>query len=174
MTGKYLTSFQRKLLEKNLEKAETYLSDNLRKRIQIMLYADEGRSQAEICQILKCSAATARAWILQAQSGMAHQWQEHPRGRPATIKEEHLARLKELVNTSPRELGECFDEWTGYSLSRRLTKEFGITVTRHHINRLVKRLNSDDEISVSQNFNNADSSYPDRISIRDLPFNQPV
>jgi hypothetical protein len=60
MTGKYLTSFQRKLLENNLEKAETYLPENLRKRIQIMLYADEGRSQAEICQILKCSAATAR------------------------------------------------------------------------------------------------------------------
>jgi hypothetical protein len=101
---------------------------------------------------------------------MAHQWQEHPRGRPATIKEEHLARLKELANTSPHDLGECFDEWTGYSLSRRLTKEFGITVTRHHINRLLKRMNSDNEISADQNLNNSDSSYLARISIHDLPF----
>jgi transposase len=144
MTGIYLTSSQRKLLQKNLEKSEVELPTDLRKRIQIMLYADDGKSQTEICQILKCSAATARAWILKAQSGTGHQWQEHLRGRPARIKPEHLARLKELIELDPLQLGEHFDRWTGYSLSRRLEKEFKIRVTKHHINRLVKMLKKDE------------------------------
>jgi transposase len=174
MTGKYLTSFQRKLLKKQLEKSERELSENLRKRIEIMLYADEGKSQTEICQILKCSAATARTWIFKAQSGMAHQWQEHPRGRPAVIKEEHLERLRELVTIDPRELGECFDEWTGYSLSRRLEREFGIKVSKNHINRLLKQYN----LAASNNSNLEDRlarhQVERRILIQDLPLNKSV
>nr|AVH79545.1 hypothetical protein [Synechocystis sp. PCC 9413] len=166
MAGKYLTAFQRKLLQKKLDAPTENLPERLRKRIQIMLYADDGKSQAEICQLLKCSAATARTWILKAQSGTAHQWQEHPIGRPKIVEEQHIERLIELVNTDPRELGEKFDEWTGYSLSRRLEKEFGITVTKHHINRLLKQK------AVS---NERDSEGKDtqkckaRISISNLP-----
>ncbi|MBW4619998.1 MAG: helix-turn-helix domain-containing protein [Cyanosarcina radialis HA8281-LM2] len=172
MTGKYLTTFQRKLLQKNLAKPADDLPDNLRKRIEIMLYADEGKSQTEICQILKCSPATARTWIFKAQSGMAHQWQEHPRGRPAVIQERHLERLKELVTISPRELGECFDEWTGYSLSRRLAREFGIKVSKNHINRLLKQYNL-----APSNISDSEDRLPQhqierRISIQDLPLNK--
>jgi transposase len=166
MTGKYLTSFQRKLLQKNIEDSEQDLSEQLRKRIQIMLYADEGKSQTEICQELKCSAATARTWILKAQSGMAHQWKEHPLGRPRIIQKEHVTRLQELVNLDPRELGEHFTEWTGYSLSRRLEKEFGIQVSKHHVNRLLKQSDLDAKESLSKSKDRKERS---RISICNLP-----
>jgi transposase len=109
---------------------------------------------------------------LKAQSGTAHQWQEHPRGRPSVIKAEHLDRLKELVNINPRQLGERFDEWTGYSLSRRLEREFGIKVTKNHINRLLKQYdlalsnitNSEDRLSINR--------VKRRILIQDLPLNK--
>jgi transposase len=168
VTGRYLTSFQRKFLQKNLEKPESELPQQLRKRLQIMLYADEGKSQTEICQLLKCSSATARTWILKAKSGMAHQWEDHPVGRPKIIQEEHLARLLELINLNPRDLGERFDEWTGYSLSRRLEKEFGIKVSNQHINRLLRQSHSFDPSSRFLE-EMPDSEAKVRISIQDLP-----
>ncbi|NJM74367.1 MAG: helix-turn-helix domain-containing protein, partial [Scytonema sp. RU_4_4] len=57
--GQYLTPFQRQLLLKNLE---TDLRPEYRRRIEIMLLADIGQSQTQICEALKCSQETARYW----------------------------------------------------------------------------------------------------------------
>ncbi|BAZ42610.1 hypothetical protein NIES4101_85790 [Calothrix sp. NIES-4101] len=136
-SGKFLTSFQRKLLQKSLQdnSAQSY-----HQRIQIMLLADEGKTQAEICRILGCCAATVRHWTHIARTGMAHQWQDCPIGRRKSVNEEHLERLKELVSNSPRNYGYPFRQWTGTWLSRHLAKEFGVDVTPQHINRLLKQM----------------------------------
>ena len=76
--GIFLTVFQKRLLIKNLY---TDLSNSYRQRIQIMLLADEGKSQTEICRTLGCSSATVRYWTHIARSGMAHQWQDCPIGQ---------------------------------------------------------------------------------------------
>jgi transposase len=135
--GLYLTNFQRKQLEKNLQ--DLNLTKRDFNRIQIMLLADEGKSQAEICRIIGCAAATARQWIHFAESGKAQRWKEKSVGHPRTITDEYLERLQELVAIDPHDVGEHFDRWTGFSLSRRLYREFGIKVTQHHVNRLLKR-----------------------------------
>lgn len=49
-TGKFLTPFQRDLLQKSLQ---ADLPDLYRLRIQIMLLADEGKSQGVICHIYR-------------------------------------------------------------------------------------------------------------------------
>ena len=165
-SGKCLTSFQRKLLKKKLQEdlPQSYLQ-----RIQIMLLTDEGKSQAEICRILGCSPPTARHWIHVARSGMAHQWQNFPVGRPKAISEEYLERLKELVNHSPRNYGYSFERWTGSWLSKHLTKEFGVEVTGHHVNRLLKQMGLSTR---SKTFKSKDSKDQNgngnRISIGDL------
>ena len=97
-----LTPFQRKLLEKKLH---SDLPESYRQRIQIMLLADEGKSQTKICRTLGCCPATVRHWMHIARSGMAHQWEDCPIGRPKAVTQEYLARLKELVNNSPRDYG---------------------------------------------------------------------
>nr|AVH79569.1 translposase [Nostoc sp. PCC 9448] len=135
--GKYLTSFQRKLLQKSLQ---DNLPESYRQRIEIILFADEGKTQTEICQTLGCSPATARHWIHIARTGMAHQWQDCPIGRPKTINEQYLERLKELATHSPRDYGYSFQRWTGSWLSQHLAKEFGIEVSGHHINRILKQM----------------------------------
>ncbi len=137
MGGQYLTSFQQKLLQKSLNQD---LPESYRQRIQIMLLADEGKSQAEICRILGCCPATARHWIHIARSGMAHQWQDCPIGRPKAVNDQYLQRLQELVNCSPRDYGYSFRRWTGNWLSKHLAKELGIEVSGHHINRLLKQM----------------------------------
>ena len=67
---KLLTPFQYELLQKSLQED---LTEMYRQRIQIMLLADEGKSQTQICQALGCCPATARHWIHIARNGMAHQ-----------------------------------------------------------------------------------------------------
>ena len=133
----YLSEFQRKILQKNLEETqiETY-----RQRILIMLLADEGKSQKEIAQSLNCSAATVRHWTAMARMGLAHQWQEVPVGRPKRINHEYLQRLQELVSKSPQDFGYSFQRWTGSWLSRHLAKELGIEVHERHTNRLLKEM----------------------------------
>nr|MDZ8008945.1 helix-turn-helix domain-containing protein [Nostoc sp. DedSLP05] len=135
--GLYLTTFQRKLLLKSLE---TDLRPEYRRRIEIMLLADAGQSQTQICEALGCSQETARHWITMAQTGQAHHWNDRLMGRPKAVNEQYLARLQELANHSPREYGYAFERWTGQWLSKHLAKEFGIKVSACHVNRLLKEM----------------------------------
>lgn len=131
-----LSPFQRKLLNAKLK---TNLRPEYRRRIEIMLLADGGHSQTQICVALSCSHETARYWTHIAQSGAAHKWQELPIGRPKTINEEYLHRLEELVGKSPRDFGYGFKRWTANWLSKHLAKELGIEVSERHVNRLLKQ-----------------------------------
>ncbi|MBW4560380.1 MAG: helix-turn-helix domain-containing protein [Mojavia pulchra JT2-VF2] len=135
--SRFLTSFQRKVLLKNLQ---ADLQPEYRRRIEIMLLADSGKSQTHICEILGCSQEMARYWIAVAQAGLAHKWNERPIGRPKTVNHQYLERLKELVSCSPREYGYGFSCWTAQWLSKHLAKEFGIEISDRHINRLLKQM----------------------------------
>ncbi len=136
--GLYLTPSQRTLLLKNLQ---TDLRPEYRRRLEIMLRADEGHSQAQICEQLGCAQETARYWIAMAQVGNAHHWNDRPKGRPKTVNEQYIDRLKELASHSPREYGYPFQRWTAQWLSKHLAKELGIKVSDCHINRLLKEMN---------------------------------
>ena len=165
--GKYLTPFQRRLLEKTLQAGE--LRSEYECRIRVMLLADEGLTKTKISKILKCTKETARYWIGQAKAGQAHNWQDCPRGRPKTIDAKYLARLKELATDSPRNHGYSFERWTGHWLSKHLDKELGIEVSSRHVNRLLKEmgLSNRDKSSVNHSSNKNDSG--DRsIALREL------
>ena len=132
-----LTNFQRKLL---LESIQGELRPEYRRRIEIILLADMGYSQAEICAEVGCSQEMARYWIAMAQAGQAHNWNERPIGRPKMVNEQYLERLKELASHSPREYGYSFRSWTAEWLSKHLAKEFGIEISDRHISRLLQKL----------------------------------
>jgi putative transposase len=135
--GQYLTPSQRQLL---LESLQVDLSLEHRLRIKIMLLADAGHSQAQICANLGCSKETARYWIVIAQAGQVHTWNECSRGRPNIINEQFLNRLQELVKHDPREYGYSFSRWTGQWLAKHLAKELDITVSAGYINILLKKM----------------------------------
>lgn len=160
--GKYLTSFQRKLLIKSLENEG---SSQYRHRIEIMLMADEGRSQSYICKTLGCSQETARYWIAIARMGMAHQWNHNSIGRPRSINDEYLDRLRELANNSPRNYGYAFQRWTAAWLSKHLNKELGIQIGERHINRLLAQMG----LSKRQRLMSILTEDSTGITIRDLP-----
>lgn len=135
--SKFLTSFQRKALLKNLQ---TGLQPEYRRRIEIMLLADMGKSQTHICEMIGCSQEMARYWIGIAEAGMAHKWNERPIGRPKVVNNQYIERLKELVSHSPREYGYAFGYWTAQWLSKHLANELGIEISDRHINRLLKQM----------------------------------
>jgi transposase len=135
--SKFLTPFQRKALLKNLQ---ANLQPEYRRRIEIMLLADMGKSQAQICEIIGCSQEMARYWIGIAEAGLAHKWNERPIGRPKTVNNQYIERLKELVSNSPREYGYAFGYWTAQWLSKHLANEFGIEISDRHVNRLLKQM----------------------------------
>jgi putative transposase len=132
-----LTSAQRLHLEESLK---TTLRREYRRRIEIMLLADDGRSQSQICDQLGCSHETARYWITIAQSGNALDWRDRPMGRPRTVSEHYRNRLKELVNSNPREFGYAFRRWTARWLAKHLEKELNIKVSHRYVNYLLKEM----------------------------------
>ncbi len=165
-SGQYLTSFQRKLLQKSLQED---IPESYRQRLEIMLLADEGKFQTEICQILGCCPATVRHWMHIARAGMAHQWQECPLGRPKAANDQYLELLKELLSHSPRDYGYSFRRWTVNWLGKHLTKELGISVSDRHIKRLLKQigLSTVPKPSNTQKSTN-ESANSSKILIRDL------
>lgn len=166
-TGKFLTPFQRKLLQKSLQED---LHESYRQRIEIMLLADEGKSQAEICQTLGCCAATARHWMHVARAGMAHQWQNCPIGRPKAVNDQYLERLKELVCHSPRDYGYPFGRWTGQWLSKHLAKELGIEISDRNVNLLLKKmgLSTRPKSDSAAELTDLETTKGSRITIGDL------
>jgi putative transposase len=162
--GKFLTSFQKQLL---LKKLQTNLRPEYRRRIEIMLLADLGQSQTQICENLSCSHETARYWIYMAKTGQAHKWDATAVGRPKTIDDEYLERLKELIARSPREYGYAFERWTAQWLSKHLAQEFGVEVSDRHINRLLKNmgLSTRSKNSRQETAKYSDRNTPDNANI---------
>lgn len=165
LSSRYLTHFQHQLLGKHL-KIETI--PEYRQRIEIMLLADEGKTQTQICRQLNCSPLTARYWISIAKSGAAHNWRMQPMGRPKTVTSDYLDRLKELVNTSPKDLGYAFSRWTGQWLSKQLSQEFNIIVSARHINRLLGDIKAEDSLDNDVSFPQNRISRSEHLIIADL------
>jgi transposase len=164
--GSFLSDFQRQMLLKSLQEN---CSQSQRQRIQIMLLADEGITQAEICQILGCCPATARHWIHIARQGMAHQWQDSRIGRPKSVRDEYLHRLKELLYSSPRNYGYIFEHWTLNRLHKHLCEEFGFKVSDRHFKRILKQMGLSTRPKSSHNQQNSPKSAAEpKIAIADL------
>jgi transposase len=167
LQGQYLSLFQRKILEKRLQASD--LGEQYRQRIEIMLLADAGKTQSEICAEIGCCHGTARHWILMARTGQAHNWEDQPIGRPKTINDAYLQRLQELVSQSPRDCGYPFRRWTASWLSKHLAQEFAIEVSDRHINRLLKQLGLSTRPQTSEPKQEQNSK---RIAISDLSTTQ--
>ncbi len=165
--SKLLTPFERKVLLKNLQGS---LKPEYRRRLEIMLLADMGKTQTQICQLLGCSQEMARYWIALAQAGLAHKWNERPFGRPKMADERYVERLKELVTRSPRDCGYPFGQWTAQWLSKHLAKELEIEVSDRHINRLLKQMGLSTK-QKSSSFAPTEHSKNSDIELSDLPSN---
>ncbi len=132
-----LSDEQRSRLEQSLL---TPLRPEYRRRIEIMLLADQGHSQTQICERLGCSHETARYWIAIAKAGGALQWRDRPMGRPKVINAAYRDRLHELATRSPKEFGYPFRRWSAHWLAKHLETELGIKISTRYVNYLLKEM----------------------------------
>jgi transposase len=142
------------------------LQPKYRRRLEIILRTKMGQSQAEIRSALRCSQYTVRYWMTIAQTEQAHKY-IHSLGRPKTVNEQYLERLKELASHNPRDYGYPFKKWTAQWLGKHLVKEMGIEVSDRHINRLLKKMGLSTRNS-SQPEEKLCDRKESRISIGDL------
>jgi transposase len=75
-------------------------------------------------------------------------WMSQSVGRPKTINDQYLDRLKELVSHSPKQFGYPFDRWTAQWLRKHLLQETGVAISDRHINRLLKQMGLSTRASV--------------------------
>ena len=132
-----LSDEQRSRLQQSLL---TPLRPEYRRRIEIMLLADQGYSQTQICERLGCSHETARYWIAIAKAGCALQWRDRPMGRPKVINAAYRDRLHELATRSPKEFGYPFRRWSAHWLAKHLETELGIKISTRYVNYLLKEM----------------------------------
>jgi transposase len=165
----YLTEFQKKFLEKESKKQN--LSERDKKRIAVMLLCGEGKTQKEICEVVKCAPTTARHWMRVVKDGQAHRWRDFRQdGRPLKIEGHHLARLIALLRQQPQELGfRLLEEWTAKALQKQLFKEFGTKVSERHINRVLKKAGFSTRSRPKAESDQANLSRQRKLVIQDLP-----
>jgi hypothetical protein len=96
----------------------------------------------------------------------ANSLERPPVGRPKTIDQDYLDRLRELVTHSPKVFGYGFHRWTAYWLRQHLLAEFQVAVSERHINRLLRQmgLSTRQRIQICQ----GTPSSHHRIEIADL------
>jgi transposase len=160
--GIYLTSFQRQMLRENIAKE---VPDAYRQRLEIMLLTDEGKTQAQICRLLGCSAATANRWMQLTKAGLAHQYLDYPVGRPKLITDEYIEFLRELLQHSPQDYGYPFKSWTVGWLGKHIAKTKGVEVSYSHLKRVMRELGLSTRTKAQQ----PPSQSRANISIADLP-----
>jgi transposase len=163
-----LAEFQKKFLEKESKKQD--LSERDKKRIAIMIQCTEGKTQKEICEVVKCAPATARHWMQVAKEGKAHRWREFRQdGRPLKIDVHHLNRLIDLLNQRPKDVGfRLLEEWTTKALQKQLLREFGTKVSERHINRVLKKAGYSIRSKSKAESDQANSFRQSKVVIQDL------
>lgn len=89
-------------------------------------------------------------------------------GRPKTVTEPYLERLRELVSHDPRQFGYPFRRWTARWLNQHLSQEYGVSVSDRHINRLLKQMGLSTRTAYATSPQDCFQSTS-RITIGDLP-----
>lgn len=133
----YLRPLERQYLKNDLE--NPCLPKKYKQRIWIILLTDEGKTQSEICETLGCSTETAKYWMSVTEQGQPEQCYTKPLGRPKKAGQEYLQRLEQLLQHNPQEFGFKSPYWKTRTLIKQLNKEFNITVSDRHINRLLQQ-----------------------------------
>jgi len=102
-----------------------------------------GQSRAMVATQFGVHAATIGRWAAAYRTrgldGLHGPLEDH-RGRPRKLTTEHLARIKQLVLTSPRDLGYAFTTWTMPRLAQYVADQMGVSVEPHYLGMLLHRM----------------------------------
>ncbi len=128
------------LLER-LQQAYARGEVRLIKRIQVLLYIFEGKSVAEIVEILKLSKQTVynyiAAFILKRLESLVYQ---RPPGRPAKLTKTQKKVLAKLIERGPEKAGYDCGCWSTVLIQDLILIRFGREYSAHYVAELLKNM----------------------------------
>ena len=137
-------SLKLKQQEKLIERLhQAYAGNHLRlvKRIHTILYALEGRSVADIAEILGMSEQCVRnyiaAFVLKGLDSLAYQ---HPSGRPPRLTKTQKRELGRWIDKGPEAAGYDLGCWTSALIQDLILTRFGVEYSPQYIAELLKNM----------------------------------
>lgn len=143
-----LSEAEETALNKIVKKHKT--GQQIVKRAQIVLAANEGKGNHQIKRALKVSLNTVRRWrsrwhllaaIPLTELSALERLEDVPRpGAPARITADQRCQIEKLACDKPEETGRPISQWTNRELADEIVKQ-GIveTISPRHAGRLLKR-----------------------------------
>lgn len=134
-----ITAWQRRGLEQQLGAAEDV---RLFRRTLAVLLLDEGRPVGEVADILRVSRQSVYRWqvaFLRAGRSAVLADDERP-GRPRLLDDDAEALLRELLRSSPQQMGFAEASWTVPRLQEALESGTGVWFADSTVRRALQRL----------------------------------
>ncbi len=134
-----ITNLQRRHLRRQLQQARDL---RLYRRTLAVLEFDQGRSAADIAQMLGVTRQSVYNWVLTyTRSGASHALADEPReGRPLRWPNQEETILRALLACSPQELGYVQVSWTVPLLQEAFQRRTGNVFADSTIRRALQRL----------------------------------
>ena len=133
-----------KQLEKLLDRLhQAYAGGQLRlvKRIHTILFALEGKSAADIAEILgmseQCARAYVTAFILKGLDSLVY---HRPPGRPARLTKTQKRQLEQLIDKGPEAAGYDQGCWSSALIQDLILTRFGVEYSPQYLAEFLKNL----------------------------------
>jgi transposase len=136
-----LSRTSRQSLNEQLQRA--YQAGHLRlvKRIHALLYIVDGKSVAEVCEMLGLGEQTIRDYICAfLLKGIESLRYRRPSGRPARLTKTQRKELADLITAGPQAAGYTSGCWTAVMVQDLILQRFNVMYHPHYICNLLDQL----------------------------------
>lgn len=125
--------FQAEIRRARRDKMVRYLE-----RLQALQWLAQGRTRAEICDLLQRSDVTIRKWLtLWNQGGFSALPPQFDHGRPAKLTSAQVEALKADLRCAPEAFGYARGAWDVKLIRHHLREKFGVS---YHLSALYRTL----------------------------------
>jgi len=113
----------------------------VRERARLIRLLHKGHKHPEVAEIMGISVGQVYWWHKRWRQERVEGLADFPRsGRPHAADEGYRARLEELMETDPHELGYGFNVWTSARLMAHMKRETGVVVTERTFLNILARM----------------------------------
>jgi transposase len=111
------------------------------KRIHAVLYMVDGKSVADVAEVLQLGVQTVRDYVCAfVLNGLDSLHYKRPSGRPAKLTKTQRKELAELITSGPEAAGYASACWTSVMLQDLIERHFGVAYHPHHICALLDQM----------------------------------
>jgi len=112
---------------------------DIRERSLIFLLLNDGKTQAQVAELIGCSLRKIAYWSVQGDPDDLESFKDaRMQGNYRKATEEYIKLLLEVVEVEPKEYGYEFGRWTSTRLAIYLAEKTGIELSSTQVRRILK------------------------------------